>query len=85
MAGHSSAVKIINSSIINIIIHLIYLKVDWASQGAQRKRIYRSMQEIQLDPWEVGNGYPLQYSSLENSMDRGAWRAIVHRVAKSWT
>ena len=32
-----------------------------------------------------GNGYTLQYSCLENSMDRGAWRAIVHEVAKSWT
>ena len=32
-----------------------------------------------------GNGNPLQYSYLENSMDRGTWRAIVHRVAKSWT
>ena len=32
-----------------------------------------------------GNGYLLQYSWLENSMDRGAWRASVHRVAKSWT
>ena len=31
-----------------------------------------------------GNGYPLQYSCLENSMDRGAWQAIVHGVAKSW-
>ena len=30
-----------------------------------------------------GNGYPLQYSCLENSMDRGAWRATVHRVTKS--
>ena len=30
-----------------------------------------------------GNGYPLQYSGLENSMDRGAQEAIVHRVAKS--
>ena len=30
-------------------------------------------------------GYPLQYSCLENPMDRGAWRAIVHGVAKSWT
>ena len=29
-----------------------------------------------------GNGNPLQYSSLENSMDRGAWWAIVHGVAK---
>ena len=32
-----------------------------------------------------GNGYPIQYSCLENFMDRGAWRAIVHGVAKSWT
>ena len=31
------------------------------------------------------NGYSLQYSCLENPMDRGAWWAIVHRVAKSWT
>ena len=30
-------------------------------------------------------GNPLQYSCLENPMDRGAWQAIVHRVAKSWT
>ena len=29
-----------------------------------------------------GNGYPLQYSCLENPMDREAWRAVVHRVAK---
>ena len=30
-----------------------------------------------------GNGNPLQYSCLENPMDRKTWRAIVHRVAKS--
>ena len=32
-----------------------------------------------------GNGNPLQYSCLENVMDRGAWGATVHGVAKSWT
>ena len=32
-----------------------------------------------------GHGNPLQYSYLENPMDRGAWQATVHRVAKSWT
>ena len=32
-----------------------------------------------------GRGNPLQYSHLENPMDRGAWLATVHRVAKSWT
>ena len=32
-----------------------------------------------------GHGNPLQYSCLENSMDRGAWRATVQGVTKSWT
>ena len=31
-----------------------------------------------------GHGNPLQYSCLENPMDRGAWWVTVHRVAKSW-
>ena len=34
---------------------------------------------------EGGHGNPLQYSCLENPMDRGAWRATVHGVTKSWT
>ena len=34
---------------------------------------------------EEGHGNPLQASCLENPMDGGAWRATVHRVAKSWT
>ena len=33
-------------------------------------------------PSGEGNGNPLQYSCLENSMDRGTWRATVHGVAK---
>ena len=32
-----------------------------------------------------GNGTPLQYSCLENPMDRGAWKAAVHGVAERWT
>ena len=32
-----------------------------------------------------GHGNPLQYSCLENPMDRGAWKAAVHGVARSWT
>ena len=31
---------------------------------------------------EVGNGNPLQYSYLKNTVDRGAWRAIVHEVRR---
>ena len=43
-----------------------------------------------LIPWSgrspgEGNGNPLQYSCLENSTDRGDWRATVHGVAKSQT
>ena len=30
-------------------------------------------------------GNPLQYSYLEDPMGRGAWRALIHRVAQSWT
>ena len=32
-----------------------------------------------------GDGFPLQYSCLENLMDGGAWWAAVHGVEKSWT
>ena len=50
-----------------------------------------AIQETQV--WFLGredspgeeNGYPLRYSCLENPMDRGAWRARVHRVTRSQT
>ena len=35
--------------------------------------------------WHTLNGSLLQYSCLENPIDRGAWRATVHEIAKSWT
>ena len=34
---------------------------------------------------EEGNGYPLQYSCLENPMDTGTWQTGVHGVSKRWT
>ena len=43
-----------------------------------------SVPELRRSPGG-GNSNPLQYSCLENPMDRGAWWAIVHRVTKSWT
>ena len=39
---------------------------------------------VERSPGE-GNGNPLQYSCLENFMDRGAWQAAVHRVTESQT
>ena len=43
-----------------------------------------SIPEPQRSPGE-GNGNPLQYSCMENSMDRGVWQAAVHGVTKSQT
>ena len=51
----------------------------------------QEMQETQVlllgqeDAPRVGNGDPLQYSCLENAMDREAWQVTVHGVAKSRT
>ena len=39
---------------------------------------------LERSPGE-GHNNPLQYSCLENPIDRGAWQAVVHRVAQSWT
>ena len=46
------------------------------------QRLVKKLESIKLTLGE-GNGTPLQYSCLENSMDRGAWWAAVHGVAKS--
>ena len=45
------------------------------------------MSRMKVDslPSREGNGNPLQYSCLENHVDRGAWWAAVHRVAQSRT
>ena len=53
--------------------------------GALRERmLWVDIVSFNLSSGE-GNGNRLQYSSLENPMDRGAWWATVHGVAKSWT
>ena len=50
----------------------------------------RRWKRQELDLWSGrspggGHGNPLQYSCLENSMDRGAWQATVHKISKSQT
>ena len=57
---------------------------------AQMVKNLPEMQETQVqslgkDALEEGMTTHSSRSCLENPMDRGAWRAIVHRVAKSWT
>ena len=51
--------------------------------SAGDRRDVGSVPGFERSPGE-GNGNPLQYC-LGNPMDRGAWRATVHAVAKSWT
>ena len=53
-------------------------------ESACNAGVSSSTPEWGLSPGE-GNGYPPQYSCLENSMDRGAWWAIAHGVKKSHT
>ena len=67
------------------------LQYHWASLVAQTVKNSTAMQETHAlihglgrYPAE-GNGYPLQYSCLENSTDRGVWQATVHGVTKGWT
>ena len=62
---------------------------EWSSLVAQTVKTPPVMQETwvrslgQEDAPGEGNSYPFQYSCLENPMDRGAWPATVHGVAKS--
>ena len=53
-----------------------------ANAGDLREAV--SIPESGRSPGE-GNGNPLQYSYLENLMDRGAWQAAVHKVTESDT
>jgi len=58
--------------------------------GSDGKELAYSAGDLGLIPGSgrssgEGNGYPLQYSCLENPTDRGAWQASVHGVATSQT
>ena len=58
----------------------------WCS-GKESACQFRKCRKCRLASWagkipDVGNGNPPQYSCLENSMDRGAWRATVHGAAR---
>ena len=61
----------------------------WASLVAQMTKNVLAVQESRVqslgpeDPLEEGNGNPVQYSCLENFMDRGAWRAVVPGVKET--
>ena len=61
--------------------------LPWCLGGQESTCQCRKCKRQGIDPWVKkspggGNGNPLQYSCLENSMDRVAWRATVHKVVK---
>ena len=62
----------------------VALAVKKLSASAQDIRNVGSIPGLGRSP-EGGHGNPLQYSCRDNPMDRGAWQAMVHRVAKSQT
>ena len=54
----------------------------WTFVGKVMSLLFNTLSRLVI---REGNGTPLQYSCLENPMDRGAWEAAVHGVAKSRT
>ena len=70
--------------------HMAFLVFPGGASGKEptwqcrRHRDMGSIPGLGRSPGE-GHGNPLQYSCQENPMDRRAWQATVHGVAKSWT
>ena len=68
-----------------------YVQYLWCRRwlGDKQSACQGDLRDVGLSPGSGrplggGNGNPLQYSCLENSMDRGAWWATFHGATKSW-
>ena len=78
----------VNVQCINIWMHVVDM---WDFPGgSDGKETTSNAGDLGLTPWlgrspGGGHGNPLQYSCLENPVDRGAWQATVHGVTKSRT
>ena len=78
------------AAVIMIIIVIISITMMGFLDGSEGKESARSAGDPGSIPGSgrcpgEGNGNPLQYSCLENPMNRGAWQAAVHGVTKNWT
>ena len=58
---------------------------QWSRIHLQCRRCRRCVFDPSSRIPEGGNGNPLQYSCLENPIDRGAWQISVHGVTENWT
>ena len=72
---------------LNLIVHLSYISLLVVKNPPTNTENTRDAGSIPGSGRSAGgeNGNPLQYSSLENSMDREVWWATVHGSSKSWT
>ena len=70
---------------INIIFILFSIMIYYSRTMLLIHFVYTNILYILASTDREGNGTPLQYSCLENSMDGGAWWAVVHGVTKSRT
>ena len=77
-------ISLIRASYIDVWASQVTLVVKNPSANAGDVRDTHSIPGSGRSP-EEGHGNALQYSCLENPMDRGAWWATVHGVTKSWT
>ena len=73
-------------------LHLLTSKLftPIGTSGKESACQWRRHKRHGFNPWirkipRIGNGNLLQYSCLENPMDRGAWQVAAHGVTKSWT
>ena len=69
---------------------MFYISFPGGTSGQELACQCRICKRCRFSPWSGRSpggrhGNPLQYSCLENPMDRGAWQATGHGVAKSWT
>ena len=71
-------------TMVNFTLCIIYPGSSDGKESAHNVGDLDSIPGLRRSP-EGGHGNPLQYSCLENSMDRAAWQATVHGVTKSQT
>ena len=88
---YDSVVFSIFTELFNLYHHLVskhfHHPLPGGSDGKESARSAGDLSSIRgsgRSPGE-GNGYPLQYSCLEDSVDRGAWGSTIHGVTNSWT
>ena len=67
--------------------NILAWRISWTEEPSRLQSMgsHRIIYKYLLSTCREGNGTPLQYSCLENPMDRGSWWAAVHGVAKSLT